>query len=321
MPAMSEQNHTRFHVSHFVFSAFPGFQDWTSRTIIFTVFFTGFTATLFGNLIVLIVMMLDNGLHVPMYYFIGNLAVLDLFIPTVTIPQMLYYLISDDNVIGFGTCVTQMTSIMIFRITEGCLLGIMAYDRYQAVCWPLHYSTMMTNKHAIALSACCWITGLMTSLLLASWVFCTPFCGPNKIDHYCCELIAITALACGDVSVQDAINFLGAMILIIVMLFSIGFSYGKIVVSVLKVASSKERWKAFSTCTSHLFVIAVFYLVAAVVFLSYKVPGFSVDARVLAAVLQNILPSLVNPLIYFLKTKDIRVSFFKILKKYHTRNG
>ncbi|XP_043938255.1 olfactory receptor 10A3-like [Protopterus annectens] len=310
-----EQNHTYFHVSHFVFNAFPGFQDGTSRMIIFAVFLMGFTATLFGNLIFLTVMVLDNRLHVPMYYFIGNLAVLDLFIPSATIPEMLYYLISDDNVINFGSCVTQMTSIMIFRITESCLLGIMAYDRYQAVCWPLHYPTVMTNKQAVRLSACCWVTGIMMSLFLASWVFMTPFCGPNKIDHYCCELIAITALACADVTVQDAINFVGAMIATSVTLLFIGFSYGKIGVSVLKVASSQECWKAYSTCTSHLFVITIFYLVAAAVFISYRVPGFSIDARVLAGVVQNILPPLVNPLIYCLKTKEVRVSLLKSLKR------
>ncbi|XP_043938238.1 olfactory receptor 6B1-like [Protopterus annectens] len=313
---MEQWNHTVSPITHFILAGIPGIQDRKARTLLFVIFLAIYTITIIENAILVIVITFDKALHSPMYLFICNLALLDLLIPSVTIPEVLYYLITDDKSIAFGPCVMQMAFHLTFLVTESLSLVAMAYDRYQAICNALLYPTVMTTKHVFTLCVFCWTIGMIGAVISAYFVLTAFFCGPNKIEFFSCDFSTVILLACNDVTLQRQYNSILSVVIISFQLFFILFSYGKIIATVLRISSAEGQWKAFSTCASHLLVISVFYLVMAFVLVSYSLPGFSEQLRTLATMLHNILPPLVNPVIYCLKTKEIRISIVKMLMKF-----
>ncbi|MGH0154416.1 UNVERIFIED_CONTAM: hypothetical protein FKN15_067519 [Acipenser sinensis] len=312
---MASYNQTATNISEFIVNGFSGLQDDQSQLILFVFFITIYIITLFGNLSILILIALDEALHTPMYLLISVLAFLDVCIPSVTVPKMLTNFIFNSKSIVFGACFTQTFFYLGIGSTESFILMVMAYDRYVAICNPLHYSTIMTNKHVIKLCIFCWIGGMMIPVVPLYVALRLPFCGPNVVLHCFCDYSAVVKLACADVTLNAVVSLTIAMSVLLIPLAFIVFSYIKIISSVLKVASTEGRKKAFSTCASHMFVIVIFYVVAVLVFISYRITGFSSDVRIMAAVLQNVLPPMVNPIIYCLKTKDIRKSFYKFLQR------
>ncbi|XP_043938277.1 olfactory receptor 10J4-like [Protopterus annectens] len=313
--AYERQNVTVPHVSYFIIVGFSGLEDWPSRSILFSVFLVIYIVTVVENVTFVLVIKLDCRLHSPMYIFICNLAILDILNPSATVPEMLYYTISNDKSIYFAPCFFQMAFYLAVNITEGFTIVVMAYDRYQAICNPLFYPSKMTNIFAIKLAILSWMPGTVVGFLYIYLVHTVFFCGPNKIMNYFCDYTMIMELACSDVTLQVKVSLLQSLLFLSALICCITFSYVKILISVFKVASSEGRWKAFSTCASHLLVIAVHMLVLAFVLIAYRIPGFSSDVLTLASVLQNVIPSLVNPIIYCLKTTEIRTSFIKILKR------
>ncbi|XP_043915823.1 olfactory receptor 6Y1-like [Protopterus annectens] len=312
---MTEWNQTDIRMLRFILISFSGFQDGPSHAALISIFSVIYATTLVENILFILVILSDSRLHSPMYILICNLAILDICIPTATIPQMLHGLTSDDHSITSGGCIAQMSFYVIFGITEYLILALMAFDRYQAICKPLHYPTVMTNKFVLILALLCWTPGTCINFMHVYFVLNAQFCGQNKVQYYFCDYSAVLALACGDIFLPDTVNFVMVMTIMPVILTCIVTSYAKIIL-VIKAASSESRRKAFSTCASHLFVLFVFVLVALFVFISYRIPGFSDDARILTAVIQNIFPSFANPIIYCLKTKELREAFLKILKKH-----
>ncbi|XP_043938251.1 olfactory receptor 6B1-like [Protopterus annectens] len=313
---MEKWNHSTTSLTHFVIAGIPGLQDMGTRTTLFLLFLVIYIITVTENIVFIIVIKSDHTLHSPMYLFIGNLAFVDLLIPSVTIPEMLHYLITEDGNIAFGPCITQMGFYLTFLLAEGFTLVVMSYDRYQSICNPLHYHTVMTIKHAFMLSALCWTIGSIYAATYVYLVFTIPFCERNRIEYFCCDYMSITLLACADISFQNIFDKIVSLLLIVVQLFLILFSYGKIIAAVLRITSTEGKKKVFSTCASHLLVICVFYLVLAFVLVSYSVQGLSEQVRTLAAIVQNIVPSFVNPIIYCVKTKEIRTSITKLAKKF-----
>ncbi|XP_043938236.1 olfactory receptor 6Y1-like [Protopterus annectens] len=312
---MDLSNVTAFRVSHFSIEGFPGLQDWPSRLIIFGVFLFAYTAALLENIMFIVAIKMDRELHSPMYFFICHLAIVDILLPSVTIPEMLYYLASDDKIVSFGSCLLQMAFYVIVTMTEIGILTVMAYDRYLAICNPLHYPNIMTENYAVRLTVLCWMPGICLAVLCGSFVVVVTFCGPNKVLDYFCQYSSIISLACGDVRLHSLLSLALALLTMAVMICFIIFSYIKILITVFKVASAEGRRKAFSTCAGHLLVFAVFITVLLFVLISYRVPRFSADSRTLAAVVQNILPPLANPIIYCLRTKEIRASFVKVMNR------
>ncbi|XP_043938246.1 olfactory receptor 6B1-like [Protopterus annectens] len=313
---MTDWNYTDASAMHFVFVGIPGLQEMEIRMTLFVFFLAIYIITLIENFFFLLAIKLDHTLQSPMYLFICNLAILDILIPSVTIPEMLYFLIVENGTIAFGPCIMQMYFYLSLLITESFTLVAMAYDRYQAICNPLHYATIMTTNYAFALSALCWTIGIMRGAPYVYFVLTASFCGPKRIEYFCCDYSSIILLACTDVTIQNASDKIISLIIISVQLFLVLFSYGKIISAVLRISSFEGQRKAFSTCASHPLVISVFYLIIALVLVSYAVPGFSEQVRSLAAIVQNIIPSLVNPIIYCIKTKEIRVSIIKLINKY-----
>ncbi|XP_043927855.1 olfactory receptor 6N2-like [Protopterus annectens] len=312
---MADQNQTSLQITEFFIVCFPNLQEGQSQTILFAVFFVAYIIALLGNLLFIMIVLSDYMLHVPMYILICNLAVLDICIPSVTVPSMLSHFVFNNRFVAFSACFLQTFLYLGLGTAESFTLMIMAYDRYYAICKPLHYSSIMTSRKAIQLSISCWIVGMMSPVVPIYFALKLPFCGPYKIYHCFCDYAAVFRLACADVSFHALISLTLALLVLLIPMFFIVLSYTKIIMTLLKITTSEGHSKAFSTCASHLLVISIFIFVAVFVFVSYKISGFPVDIRILGAVLQNILPPMVNPIIYCLKTKEIRESFYRTIKK------
>ncbi|XP_051783212.1 olfactory receptor 6N1-like [Erpetoichthys calabaricus] len=322
---MSGLNHSSSSVTEFIIIGFPGLRDQESRKALFAIFLTVYLCILLGNLLLVFIFMTDRTLHTPMYILVCGLAVLDVAITTNTVPSMLVLFHLEVRSAPFAACFSQVALFLGLFSTECFLLGLMAYDRYIAICDPLHYPNKMSNSRISKLMSCCWLAGFFCATPTVVLALRLPFCGPNKVIHCFCDFSSVLALACGDIVIPSFVGFSTGMSVLLIPLIFILFSYARIIFSVVRIASAKGRLKAFYTCATHMLVISVFFLVAAGAFISNRIPGTSVDIRMMVLIIQNIFPALMNPVIYCLRTKEIRSSLMKTLKKSkiiaETRNG
>ncbi|MBN3309471.1 OR6N1 protein, partial [Amia calva] len=302
-------------VSEFVIVGFPGLQDRESKAILFAVFLTVYLLILMGNLLLICILATDTSLHTPMYMTICSLAIIDISLSTCTVPTMLAVFSSTTHTVSFSACFTQTYFFHALLTIESFNLLLMAYDRYVAICHPLHYPARMTVMFTLQLVLVCWLGGFLCPILSLILVLTKRFCGPNRFLQCYCDYPGALRLACGDVLSTSYVSLSVALSVLLIPLFLILLSYVKILLSVLRMSSSGGRAKAVSTCSSHLLVISVFFLTTAGVFISYRIPGTSVDMRVMGSVIQNVFPALMNPIIYCLRTKEIRNSLVKTLGK------
>ncbi|KAG2456982.1 OLFD protein, partial [Polypterus senegalus] len=302
-------------VQQFILVGFPGFQDRESKLVFSIFFLVAYLLICLGNLTIIATFTLDENLHKPMYVLICNLAILDITFSSVTVPKLLAVFMFDFNMIPYAACFMQLFFYLALGTSESFLLMLMAYDRFVAICNPLLYPTIMTNKVILKQITLCWVGGLLTPVLPLILAFRLPFCGPNKVVHCFCDHSSVLRLACADILINSYVALTIALSVLLIPLAYIVFSYTRIIASVVKIATSEGRLKAFSTCGTHLLVICIFILTAAGVYISYRIPGTSEDIRIMAAVLQNVIPPLINPIIYCLRTKEIRDSFVKTVKR------
>ncbi|MBN3309474.1 O11H7 protein, partial [Amia calva] len=306
-------------VSEFIIAGFPGLQDRESKTILFAVFLTVYLLILLGNLLLICILAADTSLHTPMYLTMCSLAIIDISLSTCTVPTMLAVFSSTTHTVSFSACFTQTYLFLCLLTTESFNLLLMAYDRYVAICHPLHYPARMTIMFTLQLVVVCWLGGFLCPILSLILALTKRFCGPNRVLQCFCDYAGVLRLACGDVLSTSYVSLSVALSVLLIPLFLILLSYVKILLSLLRMSSSGGRAKAISTCSSHLLVISVFFLTTAGVFISYRIPGTSVDMRVMGSVTQNVFPALMNPIIYCLRTKEIRDSLVKTLRKYLPR--
>ncbi|XP_028657050.2 olfactory receptor 6N1-like [Erpetoichthys calabaricus] len=312
---MSGMNPNTSVVQEFIIVGFPGFQDQDSKRIVSGVFLSAYLLILLGNLLIIFIFVKDESLHTPMYMLICSLAILDIILPSVILPKMLVVFMFDSKAISFVACFMQLLFYHGLITSESFLLGLMAYDRYMAICHPLHYPSLMTNTRVLKLIVCCWVGGLCGPILPVILAVRLPFCGPNMVVHCFCDHVSVVRLTCADITINSYVALTISLSTLFIPLTYILFSYIRIIHSVFKIASSEGRLKAFSTCGTHLLVISVFFLNAAGVSISYRVSSTSVDMRIMASVLQSVIPPLMNPIIYCLRTKEIRESFLKTLQR------
>ncbi|XP_066563627.1 olfactory receptor 6N1-like [Amia ocellicauda] len=312
---MADANYTGSMVSEFIIVGFPGLQDRESKAILFAVFLIVYLLILMGNFLLITILAADRSLHTPMYLTVCSLAIIDITLSTCTVPTMLAVFGSTPHTVSFSACFTQTYFFLALLAIECFNLLLMAYDRYVAICQPLHYPARMTVRFTLQLIIVCWLGGFLSPTLAFSLALTRRFCGPNRVLQCYCDYAGVLRLACGDVLSISYVSLSVGLIVIIIPLLLILFSYVKILLSVLRISSSAGRAKAVSTCSSHLLVIFVFFLMTAGVFISYRIPGTSVDMRVMGSVIQNVFPPLMNPIIYCLRTKEIRDSLVKTLKK------
>ncbi|XP_060094746.1 olfactory receptor 2G3-like [Heteronotia binoei] len=274
---------------------------------LFAIILLCYTMTLMGNTTIIVVSWLDPSLHTPMYFFLSNLSFLDLGFTTSLGPQMLVNFWRKRKTITYVACVVQLYISLALGSAECILLAVMAYDRYAAVCQPLHYTTIMSHSICLKMAVVSWVSGFCTSLLQTVMTLKLPFCGNNKVDHFFCEVPALLKLACVDTSVNEAVLFVSSVIFLLVPLSLIIVSYAYIGAAVLKIRSVEGRRKAFSTCTSHLIVVSLFY---GTIIFSYLQPpsNYSRDIGKMVSLFYTFVTTMLNPLIYTLRNKEIKGS-------------
>ncbi|XP_056415091.1 olfactory receptor 6N1-like [Hyla sarda] len=301
-------NLTTTHVSEFIIYGFPSLQKY--QILLFFVFLFIYLFTITGNGSIFCLVVLDRRLHTPMYFFVSNLSFLDLSYATVTIPKKLAKFSMNLDTISFTACFVQMYIFLSLGATECLLLMVMAYDRYVAICAPLHYSTIMTKRWYLLLMAMTWSGGFLSPLSSLILGLSLPFCGSNIIHHYYCDHPPLLQLVCADTSFNVLIGSLMAGSVIIISFTLVVVSYIRIIIAILRISSKEGRKKTFSTCASHFAVVSIFFL--PIIFM-YVRPQASYSSEVdsLVALLYTVLTPMMNPLIYSLRNKDIKEAFKK----------
>lgn len=291
-----------------------GFSDWPQlEPILFVFILISYSLTLLGNTSIIVLSILDPQLHTPMYFFLCHLSFLDLCYTTCTVPQLLINLHGLGRTITYGRCVAQLFITLALGSIECVLLVAMAFDRYAAVCRPLHYTTVMNPQLCHFLATISWLGGFMNSVIQTSLMMAMPLCGVRLMNHFFCEMPAFLKLACEDKNGTEAKMFVARAIILIVPATLILGSYILIVQAVLRVKSMTGRRKAFGTCGSHLLVVSLFYGSAIYAYLQPK-SSYSESKGKFAALFYTIISPMLNPLIYTLRNKDVKEALRKFLK-------
>ncbi|XP_027720562.1 olfactory receptor 2D2-like [Vombatus ursinus] len=297
-------------VTEFILLGFSS--DPTSNRILFIIFLLLYLCSVLGNGLIIILICLDSHLHTPMYFFLSILSLLDMGYVTTTMPQMLVHLLSSSKLISFEGCWLQMYVFSDLGVTESILLAVMAYDHYVAICFPLHYMLILNWNLCVRLVVGTWVCGFFFSLLHTFFTMRLPFCGPNMVNHYFCEGPSVRSLGCMDTHLIEVVHLVLSIFLIVIPLSLILASYARITIAILKIKSTENLYKAFSTCVSHLTMITLYYVPG--IFISMR-PNSSYiperDKRI--SVFYNVFTALLNPLVYSLRNKDIKAAFIKVV--------
>ncbi|XP_008846692.1 olfactory receptor 11 [Nannospalax galili] len=292
-----------------------GFSDkpWLEFPV-FVVLLTSYIVTIFGNLNIIMVSRLDSKLHTPMYFFLSNLSAIDLCYITCTVPQMMVNLRSIKKVISYGGCAAQLFMFLALGATECVLLAVMSFDRFVAICRPLHYSVIMHQRLCLQLAAASWIIGFGNSVWLSILTLRLPLCGHRVIDHFLCEVPALLKLSCADTTANEAELFFESIVFHLVPITLILASYAFIAQAILKIQSAEGRQKAFGTCGSHLIVVSLFYGPAISIYLLPPSPH-SKDQRKMVSLIYGIIAPMLNPLIYTLRNKEVKEAFKRLITR------
>ncbi|XP_063115840.1 olfactory receptor 2B2 [Cavia porcellus] len=292
-----------------------GFSDrpWLALPL-FVVFLVSYVLTIFGNTAIILVSRLDAKLHTPMYFFLTNLSLLDLCYTTSTVPQMLVNICSSRKVISYGGCVAQLFIFLALGSTECLLLGVMSFDRFVAICRPLHYSVIMHQRLCLQLAAASWLSGFSNSLLQSTWTLQMPLCGHREVDHFFCEVPALLKLSCVDTTANEAELFFISVLFLLIPVILILVSYAFIGRAVLRMQSVEGRRKAFGTCGSHLIVVTLFYGTAIYMYLQPPSPA-SKDRGKMVSLFYGIITPMLNPLIYTLRNKEVKGAFRRLMAR------
>ncbi|XP_063775249.1 olfactory receptor 13C9-like [Pseudophryne corroboree] len=281
--------------------------------LLFVLFFVIFTLTVVGNSFLICVIIISPKLHTPMYYFLCNLAFIDLSYPTSSIPKMLLDMFSKRRTISIIGCLAQMNTTLFLGMTLCMLLAVMAYDRYIAIRFPLHYAEIMNWRTCNIITVIIW----SGNFLLATYpTIVKPFvfCRGNMLNHFSCEVLGLLELACGDLSFYKITMFVGSFYTLLTPLIFIVVSYICILVSILKIHTAGGRSKAFSTCSSHLTVVLLIYGTSLIMYMG-QTKSFSSKVKYIALIYVLVTPVL-NPLIYSLRNNEVKKAFRTMLTKY-----
>ncbi|XP_040111669.1 olfactory receptor 10G9-like [Oryx dammah] len=282
-------------------------------TFLFGIFLVIYVLTLVGNLLILLVIIVNPHLHTPMYYFLTNLSFIDMWFSTVTTPKMLMTLVSPEgSPVSFPSCVAQLYSFHFLGSTECFLYTVMSYDRFLAISYPLRYASMMSGRTCAILATTTWLSGSVHSAVQTTLMFHLPFCGPNQIQHYICDAPAILKLACADTSTVEMVIFVSIGVVASGCFLLIVLSYMSIVHSILKIRTSEGRWRAFQTCASHSIVVLCFFGPGVFIYLR---PGSKEVVDRIVAVFYTVMTPLLNPMIYTLRNKEVKKALLKFKDK------
>ncbi|XP_021513402.1 olfactory receptor 8B8-like [Meriones unguiculatus] len=281
---------------------------------LFFIFLVIYMITAFGNLILIILIVLTSHLHTPMYFFLFNLSFIDLCYSSLITPKMLMNFILEKNIISYMGCMTQFYFFGFFAISECYVLTAMAYDRYVAICNPLLYNVVMSPKMCSYLMLGSYFMGLSGAMIHTGCVMRLVFCDGNTINHYFCDLLPLLQLSCTSTYVNEIELFIVTGKDIIVPTVIIFTSYGFILSSILKIRSTAGRSKAFSTCSSHIIAVSMFFGSSAFMYLKPS-SAVSMDEAKFSSIFYSIVVPMMNPLIYSLRNKDVKDGLKNILSR------
>ncbi|XP_044111262.1 olfactory receptor 7A17-like [Neovison vison] len=280
-------------------------EDPELQPLIFGLFLSMYMITVFGNLLIILAVRSDSHLHTPMYFFLANLSFVDICFTSTTVPKMLQNIQTQSQVITYRGCVTQIYFFLLFTGLDDFLLTVMAYDRFVAICHPLHYTIIMKPTYCVLLVLVSWMMSALNSLLQSLMVLWLSFCREVEVSHFFCEINQVVRIACSSTLLNDMMMYFAAVLLAGGPLAGIIYSYSKIISSILRISSAQGKYKAFSTCASHLSVVSLFYCTLLGVYLSSASPQSS-NSSAVASVMYTVVTPMLNPFIYSLRNKDIR---------------
>ncbi|KAM6168112.1 olfactory receptor 7G3-like [Erethizon dorsatum] len=308
---MESENHTK--VEEFLLLGLS--EDPDLQPVLFILFLPMYLVTVLGNLLIILAVSSDSHLHTPMYFFLSNLSFTDICFTSTTVPKMLVNIQRQCKTISYKGCLTQVCFVLAFGGLENFLLATMAYDRYVAICNPLRYTVIVNPHLCVLLMVLSLSASIVDALLHTLMVLRLSFCTDLTIPHFFCELAQVIKLACSDTFINNILVYIVTGILGIVSLICIIFSYIKIFSSILRMPSARAKYKAFSTCGSHLSVVSLFYGTVFGVYATSEWTDSSSNSAI-ASVMYCVVPSMMNPFLYSLRNRDVKEALKKLMRPY-----
>ncbi|XP_059016262.1 olfactory receptor 7C2 [Mustela lutreola] len=299
-------------VENFLLQGFS--EELNMQSFFFGLFLSIFLVTFTGNLLIFLAICSDSHLHTPMYFFLSNLSFADICFTSTTIPKMLLNIQTLNKTITYEGCLSQIFFFIVFGCLDNLLLTVMAYDRFVAICHPLHYSVIMNPRFCGLLALGSWCISVMGSLLETLTLLGLSFCKNMEIPHFFCDLPEVLKLSCSDTLINNIVVYFVTIVLGLFPLSGILFSYSQIFSSILRISSTRGKYKAFSTCGSHLSVVSLFYGTGLGVYLSSAVTS-SPRTSLVASVMYTIVTPMLNPFIYSLRNRDMMGALAAFLRK------
>uniref|UniRef100_A0A8C8YHS6 Olfactory receptor n=1 Tax=Prolemur simus TaxID=1328070 RepID=A0A8C8YHS6_PROSS len=306
------QRDNRTWVSEFILMGLSS--DRQTQAGLFVLFGATYLLTLLGNGLILLLIGLDTRLHLPMYFFLCHLSIVDICYTSSGVPQMLVHFLLEKKTISLARCGAQHFFSLALAGTEFLLLGAMAYDRYVAVCDPLRYTSVMSPRLCVALAAVSWLVGLANSTVQTAITMRLPTCGHNVLNHVACETLALVRLACVDITLNQMVIVASSVVVLLVPCCLVSLSYTHIVAAILRIRSTQGRRKAFGTCASHLTVVSMSYGMALFTYIQPRSTASAEQDKIVVLFYAVVTPML-NPLIYSLRNKDVKAALSRILMK------
>ncbi|XP_077627734.1 olfactory receptor 7C1-like [Crocuta crocuta] len=298
------------HASEFLLSGFSAKSD--IQFVLFGLFLSIYLVTFTGNLLIILAICSDSLLHTPMYFFLSNLSFADICFTSTTVPKMLCNIQTQSKVITYEGCLSQIFFFIVFGCLDNLLLTVMAYDRFVAICHPLHYMVIMNRQFCGLLALGSWCLSILGSLLETLTLLRLSFCTHMEIPHFFCDLPEVLKLACSDTFINNVVVYSATGLLAVIPFNGILLSYYQIASSILSISSATGKYKAFSTCGSHLSVVSLFYGTGLGVYLSSAATSSSRTSLV-ASVMYTIVTPMLNPFIYSLRNRDMKKALGRLL--------
>ncbi|XP_007947790.2 olfactory receptor 6C4-like [Orycteropus afer afer] len=284
------------------------------QAVLFLLLLLTYVLSIMGNLTLIILTLLDYRLQSPMYFFLRNFSFLEISFTSVFVPKMLVNIETGDKTISYAGCFTQYFFAILLGATEFYLLAAMSYDRYVAICRPLHYTTVMSRRLCIRLVLCSWFSGFLVVIVPHIMSLQLPFCASNIINHYCCDYTVLLHLSCSDAHFIDMIETILVGVTLIFTLMLVILSYTYIIRTILRIPSAQQRKKAFSTCSSHVIVLSLSYGSCLFMYMNPSVEDAATFNKGVAVLNTSVAP-LLNPFIYSLRNQQVKIAFKDMVNK------
>ncbi|XP_074838665.1 olfactory receptor 6F1-like [Carettochelys insculpta] len=298
-------------VREFILMGFPG--TWYFRMSLALLFSVIYVLTIMGNVSIIVLVGTHHHLQIPMYFFLCNLSFLDIWFTTACVPKAIGILLGTSQTISFTACLVQMFFLLSFGSTECFLLAAMAYDRYLAICHPLHYSTLMSSTITTQLALASWLGGFLAVSVLPALISRLSFCGPNLINHFLCDTDPWIALSCTNTRVIQLVTFIGSVVVVVISCTITVVSYIFIISAIVRIPSAQGWKKAFSTCSAHFTVVIMWY--GAGIFLFVKPSAqSSLDLYKTVSIFSTIITPILNPFIYTIRNKEVKEALGKTIR-------